>query len=358
MKRILFVGRYHIIEPLGILYLLGVVKRLGWEAQVILVKDFDFEPLFEEVHRFKPDIVGFSLWTGYHTQTFPACDQLLEAGIQVAIGGPHATYFNEECKRHATWVIKGDGFRNLSKILRGEISEGIHFDSEQLAEGFPMPNREVVYDRYSELAENPIKSISCSVGCPFKCSYCYAPAWNKMYGGFALNVRQIDDLVAEAREVMERWPVKMFYFQDDVFGFNIPWLREFAERWPKEVGVPWHCQIRLELTNADERLDLFQKGGCTGITLAIESGNDFLRNFILRRGMKDELIVNGIKKIQQRDLALRTEQILAVPFSDIETDLQTLKLNTILNPEMAWTSILSPFGGTAMGGVHFFFRVL
>jgi hypothetical protein len=146
----------------------------------------------------------------------------------------------------------------------------------------------------------------------------------------------------------------MIYFQDDIFGYDKRWLEEFARRWKDEVGVAFHCQIRLELTRhdaGDKRLDLFKQAGCTGITLAIESGNAFLRDRVLFRHMPDELIVEGCKKITDRGMSLRTEQILAVPFSDTRTDLSTLDLNNRINPSMAWTSILAPYGGTDMGTI-------
>ncbi|MFH1162094.1 MAG: cobalamin-dependent protein [Candidatus Jorgensenbacteria bacterium] len=350
-KRVILIMRYHIIEPLGMLYLAGVAKKLGWEAKVILVKNFDFESVFREAISFKPDIVGFSIWTGYHIQTFAACDKILAMGIPVVIGGPHATFATEQCALHATWVVKGEGFRNFRRILEGELEPGVHFDDIRMAEGFPKPDRKLVYDDYPELGENPIKSIVASVGCPFKCSYCYAPHYNNMYGGFELNLRPIGEIVAEALAIKENWPVQMIYFQDDIFGFNMPWLRQFVKKWSELVKIPWHCQIRLELTRDTERLELFREGGCTGITLAIESGNEFLRQFVLLRPMADELIVEGIRKIQRLGFSLRTEQILSVPFSGIKTDIQTLELNNRLGPEMAWTSILSPYGGTNMGAI-------
>lgn len=350
-QKLILVGKYHIIEPLGILYLAGLAKQLGWDCRVVLVDNFDFEPLLEEVRLFKPDLVGFSLWTGYHMQTFEACDRLQRMGVKVAIGGPHASYFTEECKKHATWVVKGEGFRNFRRLLQGQLPEGIHFDPERMAEGFPVPDRDVVYQSYPELGRSPIKSIFCSLGCPFRCSYCYAPSYNEMYGGFELNVRPVDEIVDEVLAILERWPLSMMYAQDDIFGFNIPWLREFAKAWRQRVGIPWHCQIRLELTRDIERLELFREADCTGITLAIESGNDFLRRFVLLRPMPDELIINGTRRIQDLGFTLRTEQILAVPFSDIETDLETLELNNRINPEMAWTSILAPYGGTNMGTI-------
>lgn len=349
--RILLVGRHYIIEPLGIIYLISLAESLGWEARVHLVKDSDFSTLFEEIASFSPDLVGFSIWTGYHLKAFTACDQVRRLGLPVIIGGPHATYFTQECAQHADYVVKGEGFRTFRRILQKELEPGIHFDPVRVAEGFPIPHRETLYNTYPELGKSPIKSIMCSVGCPFTCSYCYAPVYNQMYGGFKLKVRPVDDIIREALAIKGKWPPSMIYFQDDIFGFDLNWLKEFVEKWQEKVAIPWHCQIRLELTRDVRRLALFSQGGCTGITLAIESGNDFLREFVLCRQMSEELICDGVQRIKDHGFTLRTEQILSVPFSDITTDLGTLKLNCLLAPQMAWTSILVPYGGTEMGTI-------
>ena len=355
-RRIILVARYYSIEPLGIMYLAGVAKDAGWELKVVLIHEYDFEPLYELVRSWQPDFVGFQIWTGYHLPAFTACDRVQAMGVPVIIGGPHATYFHKECEEHATFVAKGEGFRIFHNILTGEFTEPrTYFDQDWAAGAFPLPDRNVVYEAYPEIGASPIKSIFASVGCPYTCTYCYAPAKNAMYGGFKFNARPVDDLVAEANAIKNAgYPLSMVYFQDDIFGFKLPWLRAFAQKWSQEVKVPFHCQIRLELTQhkvGDERLDLFKQAGCTGITLAIESGNAFLRDQVLFRHMDEDLIVEGCRKILDRGMTLRIEQILAVPFSNSETDLATLDLNHRINPTMAWTSILSPFAGTDMGTI-------
>lgn len=353
-KRIILTARYYSIEPLGILYLAGLVREVGWDCRIVLIREFDFGPLYEEVRQWRPDFVGFQIWTGYHTPAFVACDTIRAMGVSVIIGGPHATYFDRECAAHADHVVKGSGFGLLQRILQGSLSQDVHFDKGGRADMFPLPDRAAVYDRYPELGASPIKSIFGSVGCPMTCTYCYAPAFNEMHGGFKLTVRPVDDLIAEANAIRERWPLEMIYFQDDIFGYDKRWLEEFSRKWRAQVGVPFHAQIRLELARNEagsRRLDQFVAAGCSGITLAIESGSEFLRDRVLFRHMHDELIVEGCRKILDRGMTLRTEQILAVPFSDARTDLSTLDLNNRINPTMAWTSILAPYSGTDMGTI-------
>lgn len=369
---VILVMEKYVIEPLGVEHLASLAESLGWRAQVFLYtsKDdvFDFDPLYEEIRETKPALVGFSIWTGSHLQCFAAADRIRsEFGVRVAIGGPHATYFPEQCAAHADVVAKGNGFRLFRHILTGEKLKGIDevaprilFDGSKNAE-FPISlrGREIVYARYPELAsKRPTKiySMMGSTGCVFHCSYCNSPFLNNMHGGFknVFVVRSIDDLIQEGRWIRDSYGADLIYFQDDIFGFRVDWLKEFSARWKSEVGVPWHCQIRLELTegeSGDERLRLFAEGGCTGITLAIESGNDFLREFVLLRPMEYALIVEGCRKIMRYGLTLRTEQILQIPFSNLATDLGTLRLNCDIGPTMAWSSILVPFGETNMGKI-------
>lgn len=347
--KVLLVARYYIIEPLGLLHLIGLASSIGCEVDVELVSNNDFTNLYKRVEEWKPDFVGFQIWTGWHLQTFAACDRVRTIGPRVIIGGPHVTYFTDECAKHADYIVRGDGFRNFRRILQGEVGQGVHFDTEQLAEGFPIPNRSILYDKYPVLRDSPIRSIITSVGCPFSCTYCYNSMWNKMYGGFRHTQRSVDEIIREGVEIRNRWKTKLIYFQDDIFGWDHKvWLPEFTRRWREEVGIPFHCQIRLELTNGhagDNRLDLFKEAGCTGITVAIESGDAFLREYVLNRSMSDELILKGCAKIRSRGMTLRTEQILAVLFSNLKTDLLTLRLNCQINPEMSWTSILALYGG-------------
>ena len=72
---------------------------------------------------------------------------------------------------------------------------------------------------------------------------------------------------------------------------------------------------------------------------------------VLFREMPDAMILAGCRKIMERGMTLRTEQILAVPFSSDESDLSTLELNRLINPTHVWASILSPYPFVNIGDI-------
>ncbi len=249
-----------------------------------------------------------------------------------------------------------DGRDQVERVLRSRILFRDH-----LSDTFPKPDRATFYRDNPEFAENPIKNTICGEGCPFACTYCYNVAWNspEMYGRFRRRVvREIDDVIDELRELKD-YPTRLIYIQDDVFGFEMKWLRDFMPRYRDEVGIPFHAQLRLELAYGApgrERLAWMKLGGCTGVTVAVESGSYEVRKDVLDRPMRDAHIFDGCRNIREAGLTLRTEQILGLPTREtrrgdsvLHIDLLTLELNVLLRPEISWSAIFAPYGGTELG---------
>ncbi len=384
-KRILLCGSYSVIEPLGLLHLGGLVESLGWDRKYHLVKNHDFIDFFQVVKDFKPDIVGFNVYTGNHLQLADALRKLKRERPKIitVVGGPHPTYFPFESLLFADYVVMGEGFDSLRKILEGDIKSSI-FVSEKSTQ-FPKADRVGFYSDYPEHMKSKIKSIITMTGCPYTCTYCYNSSSPKDIKGitsslskeltkiagvsgrlFPRNIRSVDDVVIEGRELAELWSTDILYSQDDVHGFDIKnWIPEFAERWPKEVGIPYHAQMRWEMTSGeggDRRLDFLKKAGCFGLTLAIEAADPVIRREVLHRNMKQELMFEGMKKLVSRGFKVRTEQITGLPYGatkeetkvNLDADLELVKLNVELRektggPTMAWASTFAPYKGTKLG---------
>lgn len=311
------------------------------------------------------DPTGFVRESLCHHRFASLLDEELRQRRQTRGLGPRAPLAAAEVvEAEATARARLDAESEESPAVRAQIERVLRsrvLFRDYLSDTFPRPDRATFYRDNPEYGENPIKNTICGEGCPFACTYCYNVAWNspEMYGRFRRRtVRAIDDVIAELRE-LHAYPTELIYIQDDVFGFEMKWLRECMPRFRDEVGIPFHAQLRLELASGAigrERLALMKLGGCTGVTVAVESGNAEVRTDVLDRPMLDAHVFEGCRNIRETGLTLRTEQILGVPTratrpggSVLDVDLATLELNVLVRPEIAWSAILAPYGGTELG---------
>ena len=80
--------------------------------------------------------------------------------------------------------------------------------------------------------------------------------------------KSVPRAVDEIKYIADRYPLKHVHFSDDLFFIrnSYKWLEEFAEVYPKEVGLPWNCNIRYDSVNqhaADllEKAEVLRRGG-------------------------------------------------------------------------------------------------
>ena len=322
MKRIVFVAKESEVENLGLMYLAQIAIEHDYEP--ILLKDSGTLTA-GDILSHNPDVVGFQIFTGYHKRMFDLADQVRAHGTRVMIGGPHATYFFDDCQKHADRVYKGEA---ISTFMTENSFNQTLVDSKK----YPFP--------YRGWAHGNIQNIMTSFGCVKRCSYCYNSQWQEMYDSYQVRQRSVDSVMREAGQC----EASLIFFQDDFFGWNIKWLREFASRWNR----PYHCQLRIDAVSED-RLDLLLKSGCTGVTYAIESANESIRRDLLHRPISDERLMANAELVLRSPLRVRTEQMLGLPTSTLEDELRLLELNCFLEPDIAWTSIFQPYRGTWLG---------
>lgn len=131
-------------------------------------------------------------------------------------------------------------------------------------------------------------------------------------------------------------------FNDDIFIIDKKWFLEFCERFPKEIGLTYTCNIRANLIN-DQIVKALSESNCIGVNWSIESGNDFLRNEVLRRGMSTEQILNASSLLTKYKIPYRIGNIIGLPGENFEQMLETLKLNIKAKPNLGLANIFVPF---------------
>jgi len=84
-------------------------------------------------------------------------------------------------------------------------------------------------------------------------------------------------------------------------------------------------------------------------TIAIETYDEEYREKVLQRRMSNEKILKNCKKLTDNGIKLRTEQMLGLPNTTFEDELNLLKLNCEIKPTIAWSSIFQSYRGTELG---------
>ncbi|MFH1593031.1 MAG: radical SAM protein [Candidatus Woesearchaeota archaeon] len=366
--KILFIVRAPIYEPpIGMMHLSSVLKEGGHLTDLIIVNEVDtFSDVCDQVKEYGPDIIAYSLLSG-NEGFFLELNNFLKGKLEFKsiFGGPHTTFFQDLIEKEGVDITcAGEGeyallelanklsnneditrIPNLAvKIDKRIYRNGMRNLIEEL-DSLPFPDRGLFY-QYKRIGNDPIKHFMATRGCPYNCTYCFNHAYNKLYTGKGKMIRHrsVDNVITEIKQVIDKYPTKMIYFQDDTFILDKEWLKNFAQKYKEEINLPYHCHVRANLVDEDVIRGL-KMSGCTGVHMAIETANDKIRNEILRRNMSKKQILNAITLLKKYKIKLLCQNILALPTSQLRDDINTLKLNIKCKPTYAWASIFTPYPG-------------
>ncbi len=362
MQTILFIYKYEYLEPLGIMSLAAYLKQHGHRCEFL---DLAFEKeLSEKVRQMKPNIVAYSITTGRHSFYQKLNLELKRhADFLAVFGGPHATFFPEFVEQEGVDILcRGEGEGALLDLANAldagkdysnipnlwvKSGETVHKnDLRPLIEdldSLPFVDRELVnkYDHYLKIHR---RMVLTGRGCPYHCTYCFNHSYNKLYKGKGRIVRKrsVDHVIRELIAVRDRDKPKRIQFVDDTFIIDREWTEQFCERYKKEVGLPFIAYTRVNLVT-DDIVRRLKEAGCVTILYAVESGNDYIRNDVLKRHISREQILNAVKIYKKYGLKTYAQNILGLPDENMESALETLDLNIATRPDYAWASIFQPY---------------
>ncbi|MDF1552812.1 MAG: radical SAM protein [Deferrisomatales bacterium] len=365
--KILFVAKtVDFIDPLGVMLMSALARRDGHETALAVL---DREDVLQRVERERPSVVAYSASTGEH-KYYVAFNARLKRRFPdtvTLLGGPHATFFPEVLQNStldALCVGEGDaafpeflaavgggaqltGIRNIA--TRSHPAPEIRPLVQDL-DALPYPDRDLYY-RDTEMGPFPLKSFMTSRGCPYPCTYCFNHAFNRMYRGLGPVLRRhsVDYVIDQIREVRARYPLQCVKFYDDIFIPRIDaWMEEFASRYPREIGLPFHCLTRANLVSEDV-VRLLKEAGCCSVSMSIEAGNDQIRETVLRRKMAREQIVGAFHLFERYGIPTFANNILGLPGSTVEDEIESLDLNLACRVTFAEFPIYYPYPKTELG---------
>jgi radical SAM superfamily enzyme YgiQ (UPF0313 family) len=369
VAKVLWVEKQIDYEPQGIMSMSAVLKEAGHDVQLTIVAQED--PV-EFAKRYQPDILGYSMMTGSQHYYFNV-NRAIKAGLghkkPVSIfGGPHPTFFPDMIKEEGVdgvCVGEGEGpIVDLANVvdkgfdpnipnwwfdIEGEIVKNPVRPLIRKLGDLPMPDRELVYSKHAATSRSPIKHFMASRGCPYNCTYCFNHAWYQIYTrekrGYQ---RSVESVIEEVNWVREHYPLEQVVFLDDLFIIFVDWLEEFAEKFPKEVGLPFFCNVRSNLITP-EKVALLKQAGANTVSMGIEAGNDRLRNDLLKRKMSRETIIESGRMLHEAGINLTATNILALPTATLDDDFETMRLNAEAKVKYAHAFLFQPYPATELG---------
>jgi anaerobic magnesium-protoporphyrin IX monomethyl ester cyclase len=367
--KILFIQNNGIQESIGVANISGMLKAHGHQTDLILMTHtVDLEADIREIN---PQIIAFSALTGVHQSLITLAQRIKKSfDIPIIMGGPHPTYSPEVINSDGIDIIcRGEGEeafldlvtnmeagKSINKIpnLHVKAPNGTIYQNEMRNTAdlneLPFPDREIYY-KYAFLRDVPMKRFIASMGCPYPCTFCHEPVIRGMYRGKGNYVRRktVQRTIAEIKYIKDRYPLKHVHFSDDLFFIrnSYEWLEEFADLYPKEIGIPYSANIRYDSV-VPHSADLLVKSGAYGVAIGLETGSEQLRSVVVRKNVKNEHMVEGAKLLRERKIKMLTTNMIGLPGETLDQAFETVELNMKLKSSYTRANTFLLFPGLPM----------
>lgn len=344
------------LPPVGLLSMAAVLEKDGHEVKVMdcPVNGYTISDILDEITNFCPQVVGVAAITSLAHVTKEICDVIKNqwADICVILGGPHPTVMLDEVAGGtvADIIISGEADGIISDVVKNldeykqkrVVTAGIVRNLDTL----PFPARHLVdMSKYTSLPNTYKKDqhtfqVITSRGCPFTCTFCHDAK-----GVF--RQRSVENVIAELKELKEKYNIKEVAFWDDILTLNKQWVYKFCEAMEKEkVNIVWSCYTRLDLID-EPLLRAMKKAGCWNIFFGIEAGSQELLDNIKKK-MTVQQMAEKVKLVKKVGIEIRGSFMIGLPGETPEKARETIQFAIDLDPDYAQFTITTPYPGTEL----------
>ena len=354
--RVAFVDFYRNLYDRHWVYSLNAVLQTR-SADTCYIAERNPRKALRRLVAYRPDLVLYSAFS-FDISAYVAFDRAAKEQIQFKslLGGPGPT-FDWNCIAGTTLdaICVGEGEQALGEYVDSGLTDAgnLVYNGEKeprrllpLADldTLPVPARDMVYHADYVIRAMNARQFLSGRGCPFDCTYCFNHLFNKTFRGCGPVVRKksVPVLLEEIERIRSDYPFDVVVFQDDTFIIDKKWLAEFAETFPKRIGLPFTCNIRANLVTEDIVRQL-KEAGCAAVNWSIETADDDLRNRLLKRRMSREQILETGALLNRFGIRHRIGNLIGLPGETLDQTWETVALNIEAKPTLGLGNIFVPF---------------
>ena len=344
----------------------------GFQRYLSTLKDSSL-PIWKEVKKaiqeFNPSVLGITLKTQNFTSSTIVAKLAKEINpdIKVIIGGAHATMNGDSVFKHKEIDISciGEGEVTIVELLKAFENDtplnavnGIMFrdgnnkiiktpprayieDLDSLVHPFTYASKTLKdFDKYPKDA---FGNVFASRGCPYACTFCESKAmWTRK-----VRYRSPQNIVEELKQLRD-FGIHRVSFEDDTFGVSKKNIKAINNLMHKELpDMTYMCETVVQLAKDENVVKDMKHGGCTGVFVGIESGNNEILKKIKKTQTTDECIL-AIKNLKKHGLEATAFIMVGFPTETEETFKETMDFIPKLSPDNVIFSIFTPYPGSEL----------
>jgi anaerobic magnesium-protoporphyrin IX monomethyl ester cyclase len=183
-------------------------------------------------------------------------------------------------------------------------------------------------------------NLAASRGCSFRCAWCSKPIWGNHY------LQRSPAAVGEEMRYLKRtFGPDHVWFADDIFGFRVDWVREFAAVATAGDGaVPFTIQTRADLMS-ERMVAALRDAACTEAWLGAESGSQRILD-AMNKGTTVEEIITARARLKAAGIRVGFFIQLGYLGEELSDILATRELLAAAQPDDVGVSVSYPLPGT------------
>jgi len=303
------------------------------------------------------ELIAFGLKSSYYAMGMTLIKIAKENGSKVMVAGYHVTAAPEQLLENPAidWIFHGESEITFPQFLKepGNFPREIFGEKPQNLDSLPFMDRSIYREPIEDCAgwwyggklKNMV-TVMAARGCPYNCQFCQPIERNHF--GRKLRRRSVGSMIAELKQLKEKYHPDCIMIHDDTFLLQSNWLEEFISAYP-EIGLPFWAAGRADgICKYPDLVQRLVNVGWELISVGFESGSQRILDLI-SKGTTVEQNLEAASIIKSTGAKIYANYMIGLPWETKEDIQATARMADEIKAEMPSWAFFTPYPGCGLG---------